>query len=173
MYISCWLVAASVLSVQVRCHAEENTNNLLDPLLDHHLDPQKLVEDLFKVTEPEQQQRLSRRNSKFRSRSKAKTGLGFQNGGGASFINPKKLFVLISQLTKGIENNKNAISFLHNELNKQKNNGQKQDKCECVGEKGEPGNKGIPGPVGVPGARGMTVEHYHKSETKKVCYSTE
>ena len=161
MYISCWLVAASVLSVQVRCHAEE-THKILD------LNPQQLVEDFFKVTESPEQQRLSRRNSEFRSKSKAKTGLGFQHGGGSgSFINPKKLFVLISQLTKGIENNKNAISYLQNELNKQKQHGQNQkEKCECVGEKGEPGNKGIPGPVGVPGARGMTVEHYHKSKTK-------
>lgn len=146
MYISSALVAASVLLAQVGvCHGDENlsaqTSKIIDP---------DLVKTLF-----------TRSAGGFRSKSKAKTGLGFQHGGGASFINPKKLFVLISQLTKGIENNKIAITYLQNELKKQKS---KNTDCTCVGEKGDKGEKGIPGPIGVPGARGMTVEHYHKSK---------
>ena len=61
-----------------------------------------------------------------------------------SFINPKKLFILVAQLTKAIDNNKIEIRKLQNGLAKVK-------QTAGAGAKGEKGE---------PGVRGMTVEHH-------------
>ena len=158
MYISCpALVALSLLlNHQVgQCLANNQNKRIID-ILELELDPKSLVEDLFISPESIAKRSLYKRST-----------LGFKHAGSASFINPKKLFILITQLTKGIENNKIAITYLQNELQKQRKSSKASDKCECVGEKGDKGDRGIPGQNGVPGARGMTVEHYHKSKTKK------